>query len=101
MEGRIVDRQGERPVQLGDAPAQRLRHGQIDLVELAQVGIDAARQELELAEQPVVAQLPKLDSALDVLQAYLKRREAAELMPDAQAEPALEPDIEAIEEDGQ
>ena len=48
----------------------------------------------------MVAQLPKLDNALDVLQAYLKRREAAELMPDAQAEPALEPDIEAIEEDG-
>ncbi len=64
--------------------------------------VQALRQRIgELAEQPVVAQLPKLDSALDVLQAYLKRREAAELMPDAQAEPALEPDIEAIEEDGQ
>ena len=44
---------------------------------------------------------PTTGRALDVLQAYLKRREAAELMPDAQAEPALEPDIEAIEEDGQ
>ncbi len=64
--------------------------------------VQALRQRIgELAEQPVVAQLPKLDNALDVLQAYLKRREAAELMPDAQAEPALEPDIEAIEEDGQ
>jgi uroporphyrin-3 C-methyltransferase len=64
--------------------------------------VQALRQRIgELAEQPVVAQLPKLDSALDVLQAYLKRREAAELMPDAQAEPALEPDIEAIEEDAQ
>ena len=64
--------------------------------------VQALRQRIgELAEQPVVAQLPTLDSALDVLQAYLKRREAAELMPDAQAEPALEPDIEAIEEDGQ
>ncbi|WP_374559542.1 uroporphyrinogen-III C-methyltransferase [Pseudomonas sp.] len=63
--------------------------------------VQALRQRIgELAEQPVVAQLPKLDNALDVLQAYLKRREAAELMPDAQAEPALEPDIEAIEEDG-
>lgn len=64
--------------------------------------VQALRQRIgELAEQPVVAQLPKLDNALDVLQAYLKRREAAELMPDAQAEPALEPDIEAIEEDAQ
>ncbi|WP_082806355.1 uroporphyrinogen-III C-methyltransferase [Aquipseudomonas alcaligenes] len=64
--------------------------------------VQALRQRIgELAEQPVVAQLPKLDNALDVLQAYLKRREAVELMPDAQAEPALEPDIEAIEEDGQ
>ena len=64
--------------------------------------VQALRQRIgELAEQPVVAQLPKLDNALDVLQAYLKRREAAELMPDAQAEPALEPDIEAIEEDVQ
>lgn len=64
--------------------------------------VQALRQRIgELAEQPVVAQLPKLDNALDVLQAYLKRREAAELMPDAQAEPALEPDIEAIEEGGQ
>lgn len=64
--------------------------------------VQALRQRIgELAEQPVVAQLPKLDSALDVLQAYLKRREAAELMPDAQAEPTLEPDIEAIEEDVQ
>ena len=64
--------------------------------------VQALRQRIgELAEQPVVAQLPKLDNALDVLQAYLKRREAAELMPDAQAEPALEPDIDAIEEDGQ
>lgn len=64
--------------------------------------VQALRQRIgELAEQPVVAQLPKLDNALDVLQAYLKRREAAELMPDAQAEPALEPDIEAIEEDRQ
>lgn len=64
--------------------------------------VQALRQRIgELAEQPVVAQLPKLDNALDVLQAYLKRREAAELMPDAQAEPTLEPDIEAIEEDGQ
>lgn len=64
--------------------------------------VQALRQRIgELAEQPVVAQLPKLDNALDVLQAYLKRREAAELMPDAQAEPVLEPDIEAIEEDAQ
>lgn len=64
--------------------------------------VQALRQRIgELAEQPVVAQLPRLDSALDVLQAYLKRREAAELMPDAQAEPVLEPDIEAIEEDRQ
>ena len=64
--------------------------------------VQALRQRIgELAEQPVVAQLPKLDNALDVLQAYLKRREAAELMPDAQAEPTLEPDIEAIEEDVQ
>jgi len=64
--------------------------------------VQALRQRIgELAEQPVVAQLPKLDNALDVLQAYLKPREAAELMPDAQAEPALEPDIEAIEEDAQ
>ena len=64
--------------------------------------VQALRQRIgELAEQPMVAQLPKLDNALDVLQAYLKRREAAELMPDAQAEPALEPDIEAIEEDAQ
>ena len=64
--------------------------------------VQALRQRIgELAEQPVVAQLPKLDNALDVLQAYLKRREASELMPDAQAEPALEPDIEAIEEDAQ
>ncbi|WP_256662315.1 uroporphyrinogen-III C-methyltransferase [Pseudomonas sp. F(2018)] len=55
----------------------------------------------ELSGQKVVASMPKLDDALTGLQAYLKRREAAELMPEAQAEPALEPDIEAIEEGGQ
>lgn len=55
----------------------------------------------ELAEQPVVAQLPKLDAALDVLQAYLKRREAVELMPDAQAESTAEQGDEVIKEGGQ
>jgi len=53
----------------------------------------------ELSGQKVVASMPKLDDALTGLQAYLKRREAAELMPEA--EPALEPDVEAIEEGGQ
>ncbi|MBD9413736.1 uroporphyrinogen-III C-methyltransferase [Pseudomonas sp. PDM16] len=53
----------------------------------------------ELSEQKVVASMPKLDDALSGLQAYLKRREAAELLPDAEAE--HEPGIEAIEEDGQ
>jgi uroporphyrin-3 C-methyltransferase len=43
----------------------------------------------ELAGQSVVAGVPPLDDALNTLQAYLKRREAAELLP------------EAIEEDGQ
>lgn len=43
----------------------------------------------ELDQQPVVAELPSLDMALNTLQAYLKLREAAELMPEA-AEPALE-----------
>ncbi|MDG9922459.1 MULTISPECIES: uroporphyrinogen-III C-methyltransferase [unclassified Pseudomonas] len=55
----------------------------------------------ELSGQKVVASMPKLDDALAGLQAYLKRREAAELMPEAEAEPALEPDVEAIEEGGQ
>jgi uroporphyrin-3 C-methyltransferase len=53
----------------------------------------------ELSGQKVVASMPKLDDALTGLQAYLKRREAAELMPEA--EPVLEPDVEAIEEGGQ
>jgi uroporphyrin-III C-methyltransferase len=53
----------------------------------------------ELSGQKVIASMPKLDDALTGLQAYLKRREAAELMPEA--EPALEPDVEAIEEGGQ
>ena len=43
----------------------------------------------ELAGQSVVAGVPPLDDALKTLQAYLKRREAAELLP------------EAAEEDGQ
>ncbi|PYC23685.1 heme biosynthesis operon protein HemX [Aquipseudomonas alcaligenes] len=43
----------------------------------------------ELAGQSVVAGVPPLDDALNTLQAYLKRREAAELLP------------EAVEEDGQ
>ncbi|HSC82812.1 MAG TPA: uroporphyrinogen-III C-methyltransferase, partial [Pseudomonas sp.] len=43
----------------------------------------------ELQQQKVVAELPKLDVALNTLQAYLKQREAGELMPE-QAEPALE-----------
>jgi uroporphyrin-3 C-methyltransferase len=49
----------------------------------------------ELASQPVVAQLPKLDEALNILQAYLKRREAAELLPE------VESGTEAVEEGGQ
>ncbi|MBC9252778.1 hypothetical protein A9179_21140 [Pseudomonas alcaligenes] len=43
----------------------------------------------ELDRQPVVAELPKLDAALNTLQAYLKQREASALMPD-DAAPALE-----------
>lgn len=43
----------------------------------------------ELQGQSVVAELPKLDVALNTLQAYLKQREAAELMPE-EPEPALE-----------
>ncbi|UUY09688.1 uroporphyrinogen-III C-methyltransferase [Pseudomonas sp. J452] len=48
----------------------------------------------ELGEQAVVAKLPSLDPALNTLQAYLKLREARELMPEA---------VEALEteEDGQ
>ncbi|MDD0842310.1 uroporphyrinogen-III C-methyltransferase [Pseudomonas sp. Gutcm_11s] len=53
----------------------------------------------ELAGQSVATQLPKLDDALNTLQAYLKRREAAELLPEAES--AVEPAVEAIEEDGQ
>ncbi|QKE65774.1 uroporphyrinogen-III C-methyltransferase [Aquipseudomonas campi] len=37
----------------------------------------------ELGEQAVVAKLPSLDPALNTLQAYLKLREARELMPEA------------------
>lgn len=37
----------------------------------------------ELAGQSVVAGVPPLDDALNTLQAYLKRREAAELLPEA------------------
>ena len=37
----------------------------------------------ELGGQAVVAQLPNLDKALNTLQAYLKLREARELMPEA------------------
>lgn len=37
----------------------------------------------ELGGQAVVAQLPSLDKALNTLQAYLKLREARELMPEA------------------
>lgn len=37
----------------------------------------------ELSELPVVSQLPSLDGALNTLQAYLKQREARELLPEA------------------
>ncbi len=50
----------------------------------------------ELSGQSVSTQLPKLDNALNTLQAYLKRREAAELLPETE-----EPAAEAIEEGGQ
>ena len=59
----------------------------------------------ELAGQQVVAGMPKLDDALSTLQAYLKRREAAELLPEAESVPEPEPEVEiesdAVEEGGQ
>lgn len=57
----------------------------------------------ELAGQQVVAGMPKLDDALSTLQAYLKRREAAELLPEAESVPEPEVKIEsdAVEEGGQ
>src|SRR5690606_7998576 len=55
----------------------------------------------ELAEQPVVTRLPKLDDALDTLQAYLKRREALESLPETEAEPEEAAGAEATEEGGQ
>ncbi|MEO4048434.1 uroporphyrinogen-III C-methyltransferase [Pseudomonas sp. CAU 1711] len=54
--------------------------------------VQAMRKRIgELAEQRVVAGMPKLDDALGTLQAYLKRREVAELLPEG----------EAVEEGGQ
>lgn len=57
----------------------------------------------ELAGQQVVAGMPKLDDALSTLQAYLKRREAAELLPEAESvpEPEVEIESDAVEEGGQ
>lgn len=57
----------------------------------------------ELAGQHVVAGMPKLDDALSTLQAYLKRREAAELLPEAESvpEPEVEIESDAVEEGGQ
>ncbi|HSX70262.1 MAG TPA: uroporphyrinogen-III C-methyltransferase, partial [Pseudomonas sp.] len=64
--------------------------------------VQALRKRVEeLSGQPVTTRLPKLDDALGSLQAYLKRREAAELAPEGEAEPGSEPQVEATEEGGQ
>ncbi|WP_220812491.1 uroporphyrinogen-III C-methyltransferase [Pseudomonas paralcaligenes] len=46
----------------------------------------------ELTGQQVVTRLPGLDDALGTLQAYIKRREAAELAPEGEAEATSEGD---------
>ncbi|WP_252273621.1 uroporphyrinogen-III C-methyltransferase [Pseudomonas subflava] len=64
--------------------------------------VQALRKRVEeLSGQPVTTRLPRLDDALGSLQAYLKRREAAELAPEDEAEPGSEPQVEATEEGGQ
>ncbi|MDX5371285.1 MAG: uroporphyrinogen-III C-methyltransferase [Pseudomonadaceae bacterium] len=60
--------------------------------------VQAMRKRIgELAGQSVVAGMPRLDDALNTLQTYLKRREAAELLPEGEAEGAAG----AAEEGGQ
>lgn len=56
--------------------------------------IQAMQQRIgELQQQPVVTELPKLDTALNTLQAYLKQREAVELVP-AETDPLLEEEVQ-------